>query len=122
MKDYPYGSLELGIGMRLYPFDINDPEALRILPVPVATLGGSENNGNSAGDGWYVSNLRIQANRPGFSQGIDQYVRLDPLANDMVNWRGAELDEEALKEGEYRLAQFVAARVGTELDVHSRRS
>lgn len=116
LKDYPYGSLDLGIGIRLYPFVNNDPGSVTLLPVPLATRGGSANNGNSAGNGWFVSNLRLRANRPDFLAGIDDYKVTNPLANNDVNWRGAELDEELFREGMYRLGEFVAIMVGIELD------
>lgn len=110
LKNYPYGSLDAGIGIRLNPFVNNEPGAVTLLPVPLATAGGSSNNGNSAGNGWFVSNLMLQANRPDFSRGLDEYNLMSPLEkDDVVNWRGAELDEEGLKEGWFRLAQFVAA-------------
>ena len=116
LKNYPYGSLDLGIGMRLYPFVNNEPGSATVLPVPLATRGGSANNGNSAGNGWYVSNLRLKANQPDFWGGIDDYTLTNPLANNAVSWRGAELDEELYREGTYRLGEFVSIMVGIELD------
>lgn len=102
--------------MRLYPFVDNEPGSATVLPVPLATRGGSANNGNSAGNGWYVSNLRLKANQPDFWGGIDDYTLMNPLANNAVSWRGAELDEELYREGTYRLGEFVSILVGIELD------
>jgi hypothetical protein len=65
--------------------------------------------------------MELRANQPDFLGGINDYTFMNPLANNAVNWRGAELDEELYREGTYRLAEFVSIMVGIELDRHGSR-
>jgi hypothetical protein len=109
LKNYPFGSLEAAISLRLTPQLYEQPEAVTILPVPVAAKYLTSNNGNSAGNGWYLGNVSLAGNRPDFVRGLSDFDLTDPL-NDPVNmnFRGAVMTQEQVNGGAYRLAAFLA--------------
>ena len=109
LKNYPYGSLEAAISLRLSQSLYNSQDAVTILPVPVAAKYLENNNGDSAGNGWYLSNVRLVGNRPDFVRDLRDFDLSDPITNaSMMDWRGANMTEGRLRDGQFRLSSFLS--------------
>ena len=102
------GSLEAAISLRLTTQLYDEPEAATILPIPVAAKYLMSNNGNSAGNGWYLSNVSLAGNRPDFVRGLSEYEFSNPLnESENMNFRGALVTKEQLDLARDRLGGFL---------------
>ena len=109
LKNYPYGSLQAAISLRLSQSLYSNSEAVTVLPVPVGAKYLETNNGNSAGNGWYVSDVQLVGNRPAYVRDLSDWEMLDPRLNPpLMDWRGAKLAPEDVMDGQRRLSTFIA--------------
>lgn len=109
LKNYPYGSLQAAISLRLSRSLYSSSEAVTILPVPVGAKYMETNNGNAAGNGWYVSDVQLVGNRPAYVRDFNNWEFLDPTQeSSLMDWRGATLASEDVLAGKRRLSTMVA--------------
>lgn len=109
LKNYPFGSLQAAISLRLSQSLYSNSDAVTVLPVPVGAKYLETNNGNSAGNGWYVSDVKLFGNRPAYVRDFKDWEIFDPSQNSSsMDWRGATLAREDVLDGQARLSSFVA--------------
>lgn len=87
----------------------NYTDAVTLLPVPLGAKYLENNNGNSAGNGWYLSDVELVSNRPAYVRDMKEWNLVDPLDpnSSAIDWRGAQLDNHQVREGKVRLASFL---------------